>query len=306
MAGAGLLAVANTQPGSAVADVVAQLPDDSVVLVDGIIASALPEVFVPAARRVRLVVLVHMLFVSDASRVESESLSAAKAIIATSRWTRDKLLSEHGLAADRVHVAHPGVDAAELVTGRPDGRRLLCVAAVAEHKGHDTLISALDRIADLPWHCTFVGSLDREPDFVDALRRQLTNTRIEDRVTFTGARARAALSQEYATADLVVLASRSESYGMVLTEALARGIPVVATDVGGIPEAVGGASDGTAPGLLVASGDATALAAALARWLQDSQLRQRLRDAARDRRRSLPTWRSCTEQVAEVLAGVAR
>ncbi|CAM3700206.1 glycosyltransferase family 4 protein [Smaragdicoccus niigatensis] len=301
----------DVRAGSAVAAVTADIPDDSVVLVDGIIASALPEVFVPAARRLRLVVLMHMPLAEmaghlrDATFRAQEVLSAAAATITTSRWTRDRLLAEHNLSADRVHVAHPGSDAVELAPSRENGRALLCVATIAAHKGHDTLVSALDRIAELPWHCTFAGPLDREPRFVDNLRRQLDNSRVADRVTFVGTLAGDSLSKQYAAADLVVLASRVESYGMVLGEALARGIPVVATRVGGIPEAVGTANDGTVPGLLVAPNDAEALSEELARWLQDPQLRHRLRAAARDRRRSLPTWRSSTERVAAVLAGVA-
>ena len=296
--------------GSAVADVTAEVPDGSVVLVDGIIAWAQPDVFIEAARRQRLVVLMHMPLAamaadpSDGSRREREVLSAADAIITTSCWTRDQLLSEHDLPANRVHLAYPGVDAVGLAPESADGRRLLCVAAVAEHKGHDTLVSALDRIAELPWHCTFAGPLDREPVFVDRLRQQLNASRVADRITFTGALGEAALSHEYANADLVVLASRTESFGMVLCEALARGVPVLVTAVGGIPEAVGTAADGTAPGLFVSPDDPTALAAELDRWLRDSQLRQRLRAAARDRRRSLPTWRASAEQVAKVLAGV--
>lgn len=286
----------------AVTDVTAEIADGSVVLVDGLVVSAMPHVFLPAARRLRLVALLH---VSPTKQIEGEVLSTVDAVIATSSWTREKVLSTYTVPADRVHVAHPGVDSAEPARGSPEGRRLLCVATVAEHKGQDILLDALIRIAELPWHCTFVGPLDREPDFVDRLYRRLQTTSVAERVTFTGPLDPAAVSDEYANADLVVLASRSETYGMVLTEALARSIPVVATTVGGISEAVGTASDGTAPGLLVSPDDPAALAAGLERWLQDSQLRQRLRAAARDRRGSLPTWRASAEQVAEVLAKAA-
>ncbi|MBB3035720.1 glycosyltransferase family 4 protein [Hoyosella altamirensis] len=286
--------------GVEVTEVTAEIPDDSVVLVDGIIVSAMPQVLVSAARRLRLVVLVHML---PENQLEREVLWVADSIVTTSRWTREKLLAEYGLEAGCVHVAHPGVDSAELARGSPEGRQLLCVATVAEHKGHDLLLDALDRIAELSWHCTLAGPLDREPVFVDRLRQQLHTSRIAGRVTFTGALDTDAVSKKYATADLLVLASRGETYGMVICEALARGVPVLASEVGGIPEAVGTAADGTSPGLFVPPGDAGALAAELARWLQDSQLRHRLRSAARDRRSSLPTWQATTERVAEVLAG---
>ena len=103
---------------------------------------------------------------------------------------------------------------------------------------------------------------------------------------------------------MLVLASRGETYGMVVTEALARGLPVVATAVGGVPEALGW-SGATRPGLLVPPDDVAGLAAALRRWLDDHDLRQRLRQAAGERRATLPDWSDTTERVSRVLAEVA-
>ena len=122
---------------------------------------------------------------------------------------------------------------------------------------------------------------------------------------FTGALAGPDLDAAYAAADVLVLASRAETYGMVVTEALARGLPVVATDVGGLPEALGGGADGDRPGLLVPAGDPAALAAALRSWLGDSDLRRRLRLAAQERRATLAGWSATSERLACVLAGVA-
>jgi glycosyltransferase involved in cell wall biosynthesis len=102
-----------------------------------------------------------------------------------------------------------------------------------------------------------------------------------------------------------VLASRAESYGMVVTEALARGLPVVATAIGGVPEALGQTTDGRRPGLLVPAGDSGALGAALRDWLGDAGLRQRLREAARERRSTLPGWSEPTDRIAHVLTQAA-
>jgi glycosyltransferase involved in cell wall biosynthesis len=120
-------------------------------------------------------------------------------------------------------------------------------------------------------------------------------------VTFAGPRTGADLDRSYRAADLLVLASRAETYGMVVTEALARGVPVVATDVGGVTEALGHGSDGLRPGLLVPPDDPAALADALRSWLSDAELRERLRQAARKRRDSLPTWSATASALAEVL-----
>jgi glycosyltransferase involved in cell wall biosynthesis len=126
-----------------------------------------------------------------------------------------------------------------------------------------------------------------------------------DRVCFAGPRTGADLDRSYATADVLVLASRAETYGMVVSEALARGLPVVAADVGGLTEALGHGAGGIRPGLLVPPGDPTALGTALRAWLGDSELRGRLRRAARERRESLSGWSATTSIVAGVLAGAS-
>jgi glycosyltransferase involved in cell wall biosynthesis len=298
--------------------VIARLPDGAIALVDGQIASTAPEVLVTAARRLRLVVLVHMPLggirapdigsgddASDTGQRERSVLSAAAAVVTTSEWTRRHLIDGYDLPPDRIHAARPGVDAADLALGSGPGGDLLCVAAVAPNKGHDVLFAALAKIADLPWRCTCVGSLDRDPGFVELLRRQVRADGIEHRVHFAGPRTGGDLDIAYASADLLVLASHAETYGMVVVEALARGIPVVATAVGGLPEALGQVSDGRHPGLLVPSGDAGALAAALGDWLGDAGLREQLRRAARDRRDALTDWSTTVRRVSSILSGVA-
>jgi glycosyltransferase involved in cell wall biosynthesis len=226
-------------------------------------------------------------------------------VITTSGWTRGRLLDRYGLPDERVHAAPPGVDPAAAAPGSPAGRALLCVAPVSRHKGHDLLVEALAAVADLPFDCVCIGSLDRDPAFVARLRRRVQEHGLTDRVRFAGPRTGADLDAGYAAADLLVLASRGETYGMVVTEALARGIPVLATAVSGLPEAVGRAPDGSLPGLLVPPDDSAALAAALRRWLGDPDLRRRLRSAARGRRATLAGWPATAERVAGVLAAVA-
>jgi glycosyltransferase involved in cell wall biosynthesis len=273
------------------AEVIERIPDDAVVLLDGLIASTADDVLVPQARRLRLVVLIHMPLGDTRERAV---LSAAAAIVTTSGWGRRRLLELYPLSAERVHVAHPGVDAADLATGTAAGEALLCVAAVIPGKGHDVLLDALSTMTDLSWRCLCVGSLDRDPEFAARLPR------LDGRVSFTGPRTGADLDRTYAGADLLVLPSRAETYGMVVTEALARGLPVVATDVGGVTEALGHG------GLLVPPEDPAALAGALRDWLGDADLRGRLRRAARERRESLPAWSTATSVVAGVLTAVAR
>jgi glycosyltransferase involved in cell wall biosynthesis len=294
--------------------VVQRIPDDAVVLLDGLVASTAPDVLLPQARRLRLVVLVHMSLghrpaddgADDARMRERAVLSVAAAVVTTSAWSRRRLLELYPLSADRVHVAEPGIDAADLATGTTAGEALLCVAAVTSDKGHDVLLDALATITDLSWHCECVGSLDRDPAFVEALRRRSLEDGLGDRVWFPGPRTGADLDRSYAAADLLVLASRAETYGIVVIEALARGLPVVAANVGGLREALGHGADGIRPGLLVPPDDPGALGAALRAWLGDAELRGQLRRAACERRESLPGWSTTTSVIAGVLAGASR
>ena len=185
------------------------------------------------------------------------------------------------------------------------GGELLCVAPVSSHKGHDVLLAALAANADLPWRCVCVGSLDLDPVFVQRLRLEAEAAGIGSRIRFPGVQIGDDLAHTYAAADVLVLASRAETYGMVVTEALARGLPVIATAVGGLPEALGQASDGRRPGLVVPPEDSVALAAALRDWLVDANLRHRLREAARERRSTLSGWDAPTDRIARVLTQAA-
>jgi glycosyltransferase involved in cell wall biosynthesis len=291
-------------PNPALAGALARIPDGSVVLLDGLIASPAPDLLVPESKRLRLVVLMHMpLGQEEPDAREGAVLSAAASVVTTSPWARSVLLANYSLPDDRVDVAEPGVDAADLAPGTATGGSLLSVAAVIPGKGHDVLVDALATVAGERWRCLCVGTLERDPDFVANVR--LRAQQMNGRVRFSGALPDAALARSYEEADLLVLASRSETYGMVVTEALARGLPVVAADVGGVPEAMGHGADGSRPGVLIPPGDPEALGDALRSWLGDADLRRRLRRAARERRESLPDWSGTTAAVADVLARAA-
>ncbi|HET8970679.1 MAG TPA: glycosyltransferase family 4 protein [Candidatus Nanopelagicales bacterium] len=295
----------------ALARVLGRAPKSGLVLVDGLVASTAPEELLGAARRgVRLVVLVHLplgVAASPGSPIagrERAALAAADALIVTSRWTRDWLVEHYQLPVERLHVAEPGVDAAGLSRPAPGGGRLLCVGAIAPHKGQDVLLTALALLAEGPWRCLLIGP-EADSSYARSVRDQVAAPRLRERVELIGPVTAAELAALYADTDLVVAPSRIETYGMVVSEALARGIPVVATTAGGLPRTVGLAADGTCPGLLVPPDDPVALAVALRRWLTDETLRHRLRAAAVARRGGLPTWSATGERVAATLTGLA-
>ncbi|WP_422773621.1 glycosyltransferase family 4 protein [Plantactinospora sp. WMMC1484] len=299
----------------ALADALAGVPDGAVVLLDGLVGCGVPEVVAPAAGRLRVAVLVHLPLRDETGlpaeladrldNLERRTLRAAGAVVATSAGTGRRLAQRHGLPPGRVHVVPPGVAPAPPAPGTDGATGLLCVASVTPRKGHDVLVQALTTLADRPWSCRCVGPAARDSAWVDGLRRSVEAAGLAGRVRFLGPRGGADLAAEYAAADLLVLASRSEPYGMVVTEALARGIPVLASAVDGIPEAVGRAPDGGPPGLLVPPGDPAMLAGALRRWFDEPDLRQRLRTAAARRRTGLPGWDVTAAGLAEVLTRLA-
>lgn len=304
-------------PGSGaraeLARLVSAIPDGESVLVDGLIASSAAVHLLPHTGRIRMTVLLHMPLATaldtyhDAAAERSERLvlRAAAGVVVTSDWTRLQVLTRYGIPADRVHVARPGVDRVT-APARPVRGRLICVGVLSHHKGQDLLVQALAGLAERDWQCVLAGPLDRDPDFVEGLRAQISRLDYDDRIRLTGVLSAAALSRAYTSADLLVAPSRSETYGMAVTEALAHGLPVIAAAVGGLPEALGCTADGTRPGRLVPPGDPDALADALAEWLGDESHRHRLRAAARERRSALSGWEQTAHEIASALTAHSR
>jgi glycosyltransferase involved in cell wall biosynthesis len=294
--------------GADLARIVSAVPDGETVLIDGIIASPAAARLLPHTGRMRMTVLLHMPLATaldihhDAGARYSEGLvlRAAAGVVVPSEWTRQQVLTRYAMPAHRVHVARPGVDQVT-APARPVRGRLICVGVLGRHKGQDLLVEALGGLAERDWHCVLAGPLDREPDFVDQLQARIRRLGYGHRVWLTGVLTGAALNHLYATADLLVAPSRLETYGMVVTEALAHGLPVIAAAVGGLPEALGSAADGTRPGQLVPSDDPAALAAALGDWLGDERQRHRLRAAARHRRSTLRGWEQTAQEIANAL-----
>jgi glycosyltransferase involved in cell wall biosynthesis len=290
------------------ARIASAIPDGEIALIDGLIASPTAAQLLQHAGRIQMTVLLHMPLATafdtrhgaSALRSERAVLRAATRVVVTSEWTRQQVLTRYEIPADRVHVALPGVDRVA-APARPVPGQLICVGTLGRHKGQDLLVEALAELGGMDWHCVLAGPLDRDPDFVDQLRARITRLGYGDRIRLVGILTGAVLSDAYTTADLLVAPSRSETYGMAAAEALAHGLPVIAAAVGGLPEALGSAADGTRPGQLIPPGDPAALAAAIGDWLSDERLRHRLRAAAGKRRPNLRGWEQTTDEIANAL-----
>ena len=290
---------------AALGAVVAGLPRDAVLFVDGLVACCADSVLVPEADRLHLVVLVHMPLGPthpEAAAGEGRVLAAASGVVTTSDWTRQLLLETYGLDPPAVHVARPGVDEAPLSPGTPSGGELLCVAAVIPHKGHAELVAALTLVADLPWRCVCAGALTLDPGYVADTRDQIHRAGLADRVHVVGPLTGAALSEAYAAADRGRDDGEPSSQGLGHDHAVRLRERGQHEEVGGVPEALGDTGDGR-PGLLVPAGQPEPLAAALRSWLSDDELRAHLRQRAGERRRTLTRWAHTAELVSGVLEG---
>jgi glycosyltransferase involved in cell wall biosynthesis len=283
-------------------------PYDCVLLIDGLAYGAFPE-SIAAGLAGRVVALVHHPLAletglsseqaAEFARREAAALAYAEAVIASSETTKGLLVADYGVAAERITVAEPGVDRAPRAAGSQPGAplALLAVGAVVPRKGYDVLVAALEGLADRDWRLTIIGAQDRAPQTMSALRRQIAAAGLSERIRLAGAVDDAALAVAYAGADLFVMPSLFEGYGMVLTEALARGLPILCTTGGAAAET---AHDAAA--LKVPPGDVAALRAGLARLLDDADERRRRAEAAWAAAGALPAWRDTATIVAQTCA----
>jgi len=150
------------------------------------------------------------------------------------------------------------------------------------------LVRALALIPALPWRCICAGSLTHAPEFADAVLELARALGLEDRIDFPGELGASELDGLYDCASIFVLATHYEGYGMVLAEALTRGLPVVSTRGGAVPDTVPAEA-----GVLVAPGDEHALAAALKELLsgpEGAARRAALAEGSLRHGRALPTW----------------
>jgi len=292
------------------ARMLAEIPDGALVLIDGLALGAMPEVVAAEAPRLRLLALVHHPLAEetglepDRAEVlrgrERWALRAMTRVVVTSGYTA-RLLSDYGVPPGRISVIEPGTDPEPLAHGSGSARtELLCVATLTRRKGHGTLLEALATLRERRWHLTCVGSPVRDPETAAEVRDRIEALGLKKRITLAGELDDAALAARYDRADVFVLPTWFEGYGMALAEALARGLPVVSTLAGAVPETVPRGAC-----LLVPPGDPAALAKALSLLMDEPDVKAALAAGAREARERLPTWEQACARMAQVLLETA-
>jgi glycosyltransferase involved in cell wall biosynthesis len=288
-------------------------------LVDSLLACGAPdELEVAAAAGQHVWILLHMPL-PDHAEHERRALQAAAGVICTSGSASAGIRARHGL--DGIRVALPGTAPAPLAAGSLSAAvpHLVAVAALLPNKDQSLLLDALARLTDLPWTASLIGSDTADPVYAAQLRDSVERLGLAGRVSIPGELRGPALEAEWDAADLSLLISRAETYGLVVTESLARGIPVVVREGTGAVEALGAGNlsglpvtgnlsgtpvpDMPLPGAAVGLGtDPAPLADLLRRWLGDAGLRKRWRDAAADARGRLPGWDATARTVLKFLS----
>lgn len=285
--------------------------DGALVVIDGLAMGALPEVIASHAERLKIIALLHHplgdeqgLSKDDQQRLhrdELQGLSSVAGIIVTSHFTARRLVnlaSHYAIPISApVSVVEPGVDKASVNRAEAPGEpiRLLCVATLTPRKGQDILVQALAGIAAGNWQCDCYGA-ERDTVFTARVQQLVETHKLAGRVSLHGECDEATLEAAYQRAHVLVLPSWYEGYGMVVTEALARGIPVITT--------TGGALRDTLPegaGITVEPGDTQALKAAIEQFCQSAELRAELRAGAVSARQQLNDWEAAGKAFAAAL-----
>jgi glycosyltransferase involved in cell wall biosynthesis len=286
-------------------------PKGRPLVIDGLALGVLPEAAQALAPTHPLIALVHHPLALESgiaaetaaalAASERAALACIRHVVTTSPSTRRVLIADYAVAPEQVTVALPGIEAVA-VSPRPrrDTVMLLSVGAVVPRKGYDALIDALATLADLDWRLVIAGDRTRDPTTADAVAAQIAASDLGARVIMRGAVADDELAKLHAEADVFVLASRHEGYGMAFAEAINHGLPVIGTRAGAIPETVPAAA-----GILVDPDDAPALAAALRTMIADVRARDGYAAAARVAAATLPRWDATARIFLKVIEGVS-
>ena len=287
------------------------VPAGRIIVVDGLALGVLPDAAHQLRSRNPLIALVHHPLAFETGLTEQQSnvmrtseraaLAAVSRVVVTSAATARQLVDDYAVPPGSITVARPGNDPMPMAQGSSDGIvRLLSVGAVVPRKGFDVLIAALATLADLPWRLTIAGDRTRNPITAAQLDAEIARFKLADRVAVLGAVPAEQLEQLYVDADLFVLASRFEGYGMAYAEAIAHGLPVIGTNAGAIPDTVPAGA-----GVLVVADDVNALARALRQTIENRDERRRLAVSAREAARLLPTWQDSAKLFSGVLEALA-
>ncbi len=278
------------------------------VIVDGLLAAGCPAVIRHAVDSgIDVRILVHMPLALDPGldpetavtldRSERDALHASCGVIATSAWAAEELRRRHHLS--EVAVAAPGVDRAPTATGSAPPR-ILQVGTISPVKNQLTTVAALAQLTCFDWTARLIGPAP-DAGYLQRVQEAIEEAGLQDRIELTGELTGSELERQWQAANISVLPSRTETYGMVVAESLSRAVPVVVAAGTGAEETLGLDSTGRRPGFVVDSDSPDDLAAALSTWLNGETLQGHMRVVAESRPTILTGWENTVQAVLETL-----
>ncbi len=283
----------------------------TVFLIDGLAFGAMPAGLI-ASLRSPIAALVHHplgleegLTSAEKTRLlslEGQALALARAIIVPSRGTAHELNRLFAIPAAKLTIAEPGILRGERAMGSPQGEPLhiVCVGSLTPRKGFAVLIDALNALSGFSWRATIAGSPDLSPETAAEVKRKIAAYGLAERVRLVGQLDERAVSALYSSGDIFALASYYEGYGMAFAEAMAHGLPIVASGDGAVANTVPSQA-----GIVCAPGDANAIANALRALLTDDSLRQAKAERAWQHGQTLPQWSETAAIIARALERIA-
>jgi glycosyltransferase involved in cell wall biosynthesis len=287
-------------------ELIAALPHGIPLLIDGLAFGAFDQAMLASLNGPVVALVHHPLAYENGTPAdkaaalkisERAALRRADAIIVTSAPTRSLLMSEFDVPEAKIRVAVPGTDAAKFAHGSGlDAPVILGVGSLTPRKAWSVLIAALDLCRDADWTMHIAGT---GPEHT-ALAEQIETTGLGNRIHLVGEVDEAALAKHYNRADLFIMPSLYEGFGMALTEALAHGLPSIASDgVVALQHLPEGAAQ------TVKAGDVEALANAIKAML-DPTVRAHAAEGARAAAASLPRWDETARIITDTIRSVAR
>ncbi|WP_328189259.1 glycosyltransferase family 4 protein [Marinobacter sp. OP 3.4] len=287
-----------------------RLPDGTTVIIDGLALGGCPEAAERHCHRLHLVALVHHALADETGlgkadrqhflATERRALAAVDRVITTSESTA-RGLGRFNVPASRVAVVRPGVRPPVKSSEHgavTDGLHILCLAHLSPRKAQHHLVEALSRLSADGWECELAGSADRDPDYARTVMSMIREQGLSDRVRVTGELSGPALEQAFHRANLFVLPSLYEGYGMVIDEALAHGLPVIASNGGALADTADRPGCVTYP-----AGEVDALTALIHERLQYPHRLMQQQQAARQSARALRTWDQAAREFQQAIAG---
>lgn len=284
------------------------IPDGAALLIDGLALGALDNIIAKHKYRLKLIGLCHHPLAMETGldsadvyslgKSEARALSIVDHVITTSIHTATVLKSDYGVPSRKLTTAVPGTDPVNFAPCEGKPLRMLTVATITRRKAHNVLIEALAGLQQYQWEAHFVGPNQVDPDWTHELMALISHNDLAHRIHIHGPVAD--VSKEYEQADLFVLPSLYEGYGMVFAEALAHGLPIIGAKAGAVPDLVPDTA-----GILVQPNDCEALRSALETVLASSERRQSLQIGAQACAKKLPSWRDSAIIISNIIEAVA-